>query len=82
MDPAAPNPLLGQRFFLDRMEPAYMQWVKWKRAGETTKANMIWKLAREPRFRWFGKFTRAADAEEGARLPRPRAVRPARHACR
>jgi endoglucanase len=57
VDPAAPNPLLGQRFFLDRMEPAYMQWVRWKRAGETTKANQIWKLAREPRFRWFGKFT-------------------------
>jgi endoglucanase len=57
VDPAAPNPLLGQRFFLDRMEPAYMQWVRWKRSGETTKANQIWKLAREPRFRWFGKFT-------------------------
>jgi endoglucanase len=57
VDPAAPNPLLGQRFFLDRMEPAYMQWVRWKRAGETTRANQIWKLAREPRFRWFGKFT-------------------------
>jgi endoglucanase len=57
VDPAAPNPLLGQRFFLDRMEPAYMQWVRWRRTGETTKANMIWKLAREPRFRWFGKFT-------------------------
>src|SRR5918992_6006794 len=25
VDPASPNPLLGQRFFLDRMEPAYMQ---------------------------------------------------------
>ncbi len=57
VDPSAPNPLLGQRFFLDRMEPAYMQWVKWKRAGETNNANQIWKLAREPRFRWFGKFT-------------------------
>jgi endoglucanase len=34
-----------------------MQWAKWKRAGETDKANTIWKLAREPRFRWFGKFT-------------------------
>jgi endoglucanase len=57
VDPSAPNPLLGQRFFLDRMEPAYIQWMKEKRAGETAKANTIWKLAREPRFRWFGKFT-------------------------
>ena len=79
VDPALPNPLLGQRFFLDRMEPAYMQWARWKRAGETAKANTIWKLAREPRFRWFGKFTEPAHAEEDPRLPRPRAVRPARH---
>ncbi|HKP21260.1 MAG TPA: glycoside hydrolase family 6 protein [Thermoleophilaceae bacterium] len=57
VDPAAPNPLLGQRFFLDRMEPAYIQWVKWMRTGQTQKANTLWKLAREPRFRWFGKFT-------------------------
>jgi endoglucanase len=57
VDPAAPNPLLGQRFFLDRMEPAYVQWAKWRRSGEIAKANTIWKLAREPRFRWFGKFT-------------------------
>ena len=58
VDPASPNPLLGQRFFVDRMEPAYMQWARWKRAGEDTRANILWKLAREPRFRWFGKFTR------------------------
>jgi endoglucanase len=57
VDPSSPNPLLGQRFFVDRMEPAYMQWVRWRRSGDTTKANTIWKLAREPRFRWFGKFT-------------------------
>jgi len=58
VEPSAPNPLLGQRFFLDRMEAAYIQWARWSRAGETTRANTIWKLAREPRFRWFGKFTR------------------------
>src|SRR5215208_1122039 len=58
VDPSLPNPLLGQRFFVDRMEPAYMQWARWKRGGENSHADMIWKLAREPRFRWFGKFTR------------------------
>src|SRR5215217_964886 len=58
VDPAAPNPLLGQRFFVDRMEPAYLQWAKWKRAGQDGAADTIWKLAREPRFRWFGAFTR------------------------
>jgi endoglucanase len=58
VDPSLPNPLLGQRFFLDRMEAAYIQWAKWRRAGQASHADTIWKLAREPRFRWFGKFTR------------------------
>ena len=58
VDPAATNPLLGLTYFVDRMEPAYMSWSRWKRAGEDAKASTIWKLAREPRFRWFGKFTR------------------------
>jgi endoglucanase len=57
VDPAAPNPLLGLRFFVDRMEPAYGTWRRWKRRGRESRANSIWKLAREPRFRWFGRFT-------------------------
>jgi endoglucanase len=57
-DPSAPNPLVGTKFFVDRMEPAYTQWARWKRQGETAKADTIWRLAREPRFRWFGRFTR------------------------
>src|SRR5829696_50628 len=40
------------------MEPAYLSWRRWKRSGEQNKANTIWKLVREPRFRWFGRFTR------------------------
>ncbi len=57
VDPAAPNPLVGTKYFVDRMEPAYMSWRKWMRTGQTGKASTIWKLAREPRFRWFGAFT-------------------------
>jgi hypothetical protein len=57
VEPSLPNPLLGQRFFVDRLESAYVDWAKWKRSGQTSKADTIWKLAREPRFRWFGKFT-------------------------
>jgi endoglucanase len=64
VDPASPNPLLGQRWFVDRMEPAYKQWVRWRRAGRTEWASTIWRLAREPRFRWFGKFTRPRMREE------------------
>jgi endoglucanase len=58
VDPAAPNPLVGTKWFVDRMEPAYLDWARWKRGGEDGKADTIWKLAREPRFRWFGRFTR------------------------
>jgi endoglucanase len=58
VDPVAPNPLVGTKWFVDRMEPAYTQWARWKRAGKTGDADQIWKLAREPRFRWFGRFTR------------------------
>jgi endoglucanase len=56
-DPASPNPLVGTKWFVDRMEPAYTQWARWRRAGQTGNSDTIWKLAREPRFRWFGRFT-------------------------
>ena len=58
VDPSLPNPLLGLRFFVDRMEPAYGDWAKYTRRGQKGRAKLIWRLAREPRFRWFGRFTR------------------------
>jgi endoglucanase len=58
VDPSSPNPLVGTKWFVDRMEPAYTQWVRWKRQGQAAEADTIWRLAREPRFRWFGRFTR------------------------
>ena len=57
VDPASPNPLLGLRWFVDRMEPAYALWRRWRREGRTGRASIMWRLARQPRFRWFGKFT-------------------------
>ena len=56
--PGSPNPLLGLPWFVDRMEPAYVQWRRWRRGGQTQRATQIWGLARQPRFRWFGRFTR------------------------
>jgi len=58
VDPASPNPLLGLPWFVDRMEAAYSQWREWRGAGEPVKASTIWRLARQPRFRWFGSFTK------------------------
>ena len=54
----SPNPLVGLNWFVDRMEPAYVQWARWKRGGKRGRAQLIWKLAKQPRFRWFGRFTR------------------------
>ena len=58
VDPASPNPLEGLRWFVDRTEPAYEQWAQLKRSGRTEPADTIWRLAGQPRFRWFGAFTR------------------------
>jgi endoglucanase len=58
VDPNSPNPLVGTKWFVDRLEPAYMQWARWRRQGQAGDAETIWRLAREPRFRWFGRFTR------------------------
>ena len=57
-DPASPNPLVGLDFFVDRLEPAYLDWSRYTRSGDTAKADTVWRLAREPRFRWFGRFTK------------------------
>ena len=62
VDPAATNPLLGLTYFVDRMEPAYREWARYRRAGRPQRASMLWRLAREPRFRWFGKWSRPSVA--------------------
>jgi endoglucanase len=56
-DPAAPNPLRGQRWYVDPREPAWRSYVSYVRRGERRRANLMWRLAREPRFRWFGRWT-------------------------
>ena len=51
------NPLAGVRWFVDRDSESWNQWEAYTRAGETTKANLIWKIAREPKSLWLGRFT-------------------------
>jgi endoglucanase len=53
-----PNPLEGVKLFVDRESPAWQQWQRFQRTGDTRKANLIWKIAREPRAVWLGRFTR------------------------
>jgi endoglucanase len=52
------NPLVGVRFFVDRDSPSWHQWLAYTRAGQTHRAALVWKIAREPRALWLGRFTR------------------------
>jgi endoglucanase len=53
-----PNPLAGVRFYVDPDSPSWQQWQAYVRSGETHKADLVWKIAREPRAMWLGRFTR------------------------
>ena len=57
-DPASPNPLLGLPLFVDHDSPAWDAWRTYTRRGQRNKANLVWKITREPRSLWFGRFTR------------------------
>ena len=52
------NPLEGIEFFVDRESPAWQQWRAYRRRGQTRQANLVWRIAREPRNLWVGRFTR------------------------
>jgi endoglucanase len=52
------NPLAGLKLFVDRDSPSWRQWESYQRSGQIEKANLIWKIAREPRAVWLGRFTR------------------------
>ena len=58
VDPASPNPLVGLRFYVDHTEPAYRQYRRYRRKGMRRSAALVWRIAKEPRFRWFGRWTR------------------------
>jgi endoglucanase len=58
VDPASPNPLEGVKFFVDRESPSWRQWLAYTRAGRSDKADLTWKIAREPKGLWVGRFTR------------------------
>jgi endoglucanase len=55
--PRAPNPLAGERWFVDPEEWSYLDWRRFERGGSKREARLMWRIAREPKFRWFGKFT-------------------------
>ena len=52
------NPLAGVRLFVDHDSPSWHQWRAYRRSGRRGKAALIWKIAREPKALWLGRFTR------------------------
>jgi endoglucanase len=52
------NPLAGVRLYVDRDSPSWHQWRHLRRTGQRHKAALIWKIAREPKALWLGRFTR------------------------
>jgi endoglucanase len=55
-DPSSPNPLRGLRWYVDPVEPAYRSYRTLVRKGRGNEAALMWRVAREPRFRWFGRW--------------------------
>jgi endoglucanase len=56
VDPQEPNPLEGLRFFVDHEAPAWRQYLYYRSHHRGAAAAQIWKLAREPKFRWYGRW--------------------------
>jgi endoglucanase len=54
--PGAPNPLKDERWFVDPEEWSYLDWRRLNRGRDKGKARLMWRIAREPKFRWWGKF--------------------------
>src|SRR5215208_2005335 len=51
------NPLAGLRFYVDQESSSMEQYGALTRAGETHRADLVWKIAREPKSVWVGRFT-------------------------
>jgi endoglucanase len=55
--PADTNPLAGLSFYVDHESPSWLEWEHLTRSGQRAKADLIWKIAREPKAVWVGRFT-------------------------
>ncbi len=63
VDPASPNPLAGQRWFVDLdRQPSARSFRTLRRKGEQHAASLMWQVAREPKFQWFGRWNHSSRA--------------------
>ena len=51
------NPLAGLNFYVDQESPSMESWRYLQHSGQRAKADLIWKIAREPKAVWVGRFT-------------------------
>ncbi|HYI36469.1 MAG TPA: glycoside hydrolase family 6 protein [Thermoleophilaceae bacterium] len=58
VNPAAPNPLANDKFFVDPTERSYKDMQIYKSRGQQAKAGAVSNLAMRPKARWMGRFTR------------------------
>jgi endoglucanase len=56
-NPAAPNPLAGLRFYVDRhRHPAWRQYRVYRKRHRRHAAALMLRVARQPKFQWFGRW--------------------------
>ncbi len=59
VDPASANPLLGTSWYVPQGDhPAWRQYRRYVRRGQSHRAELMSKVASQPKFSWFGRFTR------------------------
>jgi endoglucanase len=51
------NPLAGVRLYNDPDSQSMNAWRHYNRTGQTHKADLVWRIAREPKAVWVGRFT-------------------------
>jgi len=51
------NPLAGLIFYVDQESSSMEEWRSLRRSGQQSKADLVWKIAREPKAVWVGRFT-------------------------
>jgi endoglucanase len=75
VDPDEPNPLAGLTFYNDPESPSMQEWRHLERSGLHEKANLIWKIAGQPKALWLGRFTSPNFAVKVRRLIDPAKAR-------
>jgi endoglucanase len=68
VSPSSPNPLEGLEFFVDQESPSWLQWRSFTARGDKAKADLIAKIAHQPKAVWLGRFTQPNFAVKVHRL--------------